>query len=242
MSETTTVGRFKIIVEDERYVICDLESNSNRFNPATAYVIKDAITEIKSYYNINKESSNGMKYYTNIYIGLGIKEKLVEVLKEYTPKRVMNHMIIEKLTLEKIDLVLECDKLFIRFLENESKYDNNFKTKENNNSFQEDLKNENNLMYVAIKESEVIGFMYGYLQNKKSQKEPIAHISFLYIKENYRNKKVATEMINHFLGEMREKKINMIEVSSYYQNEIAKRLYNKIGFTPLYINYRMKID
>lgn len=81
MSETTTVGRFKIIVEDERYVICDLESNSNKFNAATAYVIRDAITEIKSCYKVDKESSDGMKYYTNIHTGFGKKEKLVEVLK-----------------------------------------------------------------------------------------------------------------------------------------------------------------
>jgi ribosomal protein S18 acetylase RimI-like enzyme len=147
-------------------------------------------------------------------------------------------MNIQKLTFENKELVEECDKLLLKFLESEKKYDENYKEKEKNNSFLNDLLDENKILLVAIEKNNVLGFIYGLIENKTSLKLPVGHICFLYVDNEYRNKKIATSLIDAFLNELKKSNIEIVEVKSFENNEAAKALYIKYNFKPLWTNYR----
>lgn len=146
-------------------------------------------------------------------------------------------MEIEKVTDANKQYIKYCDKLFEEFLESEQKYDTNvasFIPK----SFENDIYKDNVIMYIAKAQDEVIAFLYGFIQDTGKIKLPIAHLTFIYVVEKYRNKKVATDLINSFCQEIKDKNIEIIEVKSFNQNEAANKLYEKLGFKPLWTNYR----
>lgn len=147
-------------------------------------------------------------------------------------------MNIQKLTFENKELVKECDKLFFKFLESEKKYDENYKDPEKINSFINDLLDENKILLIAIEKNNVLGFLYGFIENKENLKSPIGNICFLYVDNEYRNKKIATTLIDYFFNELKKMNIEIVEVKSFENNEAAKALYLKYDFKPVLIKYR----
>ena len=137
-------------------------------------------------------------------------------------------MLVKRLGLEDDKFVKQCDKLFTKFLDSEGIYDNNYKKRESLNSFLNDLENENNTLLARV-------------ENKKGMKESVAHLTFLYVDENYRKQNIATNLINEYLKILKEKNISIIEVKSYKDNVAANKLYEKFGFNELWINYRKRI-
>jgi ribosomal protein S18 acetylase RimI-like enzyme len=57
-----------------------------------------------------------------------------------------------------------------------------------------------------------------------------AYMSGLLVKENYRNKKIATALIMHLTEELKEKGYKELSVLSDTDNVVACKLYNKLGF------------
>lgn len=150
-------------------------------------------------------------------------------------------MKIQKLKIEDKQFVQQCDKLFLDFLDSEGKYDENYKKRENIKSFLNDLTDENNILLVAVEESKVLGFVYGYIENRKDGKLPVAHIAFVYVDLESRNRKIASNLIDKFLEELKCRQIQIVEVKSFESNEIAKKLYQKYGFNIIWSNYRKNI-
>ena len=150
-------------------------------------------------------------------------------------------MELQKLTIEDKKLVKQCDNMFLKFLDSEGKYDDNYLKREKVNTFFNDLSKENILLLVAKEQETVLGFLYGWIETKKDSKLPIAHMTFLYVNEEYRNKKIATSLIDEFLNLIKEMNVEIIEVKCYEENEAAKKLYKKYGFKPIWSNYRTRI-
>lgn len=147
-------------------------------------------------------------------------------------------MDIQKLTFEDKELIEECDKLFLKFLESEKTYDENYKTKETVNSFINDLLDENKILLAATENNNVLGFLYGFIENKISFLKPVGNICFLYVDDGYRNRKIATNLIDNFLNELKKLNIEIVEVKAFENNDAAKAIYLKYDFKPLLINYR----
>lgn len=150
-------------------------------------------------------------------------------------------MKIKKIINSDKSLVEQCDKLFIHFLESESKYDDNYLERKDIKSFLDDLDDKNNILYSAIEDGKVVGFLFGYIKKLKAEINPVAHLCFLYVDPKYRNKKIATNMINAFLQEIKLMDIKNIDVKVYFNNEKALNLYKKLGFDPFLENLRKKI-
>ena len=150
-------------------------------------------------------------------------------------------MDIKKLTIQDTELINQCDNMFKDFLDSEGKYDENYLKRENLNSFASDLNNINTILMVAKESNETIGFLYGYIDLKKGTKLPVANLSFLYVKSEHRNKKVATNLIDAFFEELKANNIKIVEVKSFENNIAAKKLYSKYGFDVLWSNYRKNI-
>lgn len=150
-------------------------------------------------------------------------------------------MKIKKLTKTDKSLVEKCDKLFLEFLDSEGQYDYNYQKRENVNSFINDLSDKNNILLAATDEDNVLGFLFGFIEKKKSAKLPVAHLSFVYVDKTNRNKKIATTLIDAFMIELKNMNIEIVEVKCFENNEIAKSLYDKFEFNVLWSNYRKKI-
>lgn len=150
-------------------------------------------------------------------------------------------MLVKRLGVKDIEQVKECDKLFVKFLDSEGIYDDNYLKREKLNSFLGDLDNENNVLLGVVDENKVIAFLYGYIENKKGAKDPVAHLTFIYVDEKYRKQNIATILITEYLEYLKAKSIQIVEVKSYVKNEAARALYTKFGFDTLWINYRKRI-
>ncbi len=150
-------------------------------------------------------------------------------------------MNIKRVTIkDKID-INKVDNLFKKFLISESKYDVNYKIREDLKSFENDLNNENNILLICKNENDVVAFLFGYINQTKNEILPVAHLAFIYVEEAFRNKKIASNLIDEFLSELKSKDIKFVEVNTFNSNESAKKLYEKFGFSMNYINYRKGI-
>ena len=150
-------------------------------------------------------------------------------------------MNIKKLTIKDKEDITKVDNLFKKFLISESKYDVNYKIREDLKSFEKDLNNENNILLVCKNENDVVAFLFGYINQTKNEILPVAHLAFIYVEEAFRNKKIASNLIDEFFSELRNKNIKFVEVNTFNSNESAKKLYEKFGFSMNYINYRKGI-
>lgn len=150
-------------------------------------------------------------------------------------------MIIKRIREDDIECIKECDTLFLKFLDSEGRFDYNYLKRDSLNSFSTDVKDDNKILLASIENDKVVGFLFGYIEKRKDYKEYVANISFLYVDNEYRNKKIATSLINTYLKELEERQISILEVKTYEENTIAQKLYSKYGFDKLWSNYRKKI-
>lgn len=150
-------------------------------------------------------------------------------------------MEIVKLKTTDLTYIDQCDLLFKNFIKSELKYDNNLAYRDDFKSFKNDLTDIKNFLYSAIENNTVIGFLYCYINKSKSELNDVAHLGFLYVNEEYRNKKIATKLIETFINEIKLLGIKNIDVKVYNNNVIANKLYKKFGFDDLWINLRKEL-
>lgn len=137
------------------------------------------------------------------------------------------------------------NELLTKLIKEERKYVENVKedfaiTK----NYEEIYQNEDNCLYFAFINNEIIGYLFGYIINDYINKSPVAKLDALYIIENYRNMKVATKLIEEFKKWCQKNNITYINVTVWQDNIVAKHLYLKHGFIPkkeeLFLGYAPK--
>ena len=99
------------------------------------------------------------------------------------------------------------------------------------NMYENYIEDSNKLIIVAEENNEIVGYLYGIIKPKDdTYKYIIAKLDALYIDNNYRNKGIATSLIEHFKKWAISKKANKLEVSVWSDNIKAKHLYEKNNF------------
>lgn len=99
------------------------------------------------------------------------------------------------------------------------------------NMYENYIEDVNKLIIVAEENNEIVGYLYGIIKPKDdTYKYIIAKLDALYIAINYRNKGIATSLIEHFKKWAVAKNANKIEVNVWSNNIKAKRLYEKNNF------------
>lgn len=125
----------------------------------------------------------------------------------------------------------ECDSLLTKLIQSERKYDNNVKP---TYIVKDWFKNkyQQNILYVASLDNNIIGYIYGYIENEAGEfvHEGVAKIDSLYVEEKYRSQGIASKLIDTFTNFCREKNVTILEISVYKNNENALNLYKKRGF------------
>lgn len=89
----------------------------------------------------------------------------------------------------------------------------NFKTGKDNNPFTE---------YLAYKEDEIKGFISYSIMYE------LVEINYIFVKEKYRNQKVASTLLEHLIDMVKDLENITLEVN--VNNELAINLYKKYGF------------
>ena len=138
-------------------------------------------------------------------------------------------MIIRKANYDDIKILNQ----FLTFLiQDERQYDTgideNFVV---TNMYENYIEDSNKLLIVAEENNQIVGYLYGIIKpNDDTYKYIIAKLDALYIDNNYRNKGIATSLIEYFKKWAISKGAHKIEVNVWSNNINAKRLYEKNNF------------
>ncbi len=99
------------------------------------------------------------------------------------------------------------------------------------NMYENYIEDSNKLLIVAEENDQVVGYLYGIIKPTDETYNYInAKLDALYIDNNYRNKGIATSLIEYFKKWAKSKNANKIEVNVWSNNIKAKRLYEKSNF------------
>ena len=151
-------------------------------------------------------------------------------------------MIIKKV--ETKEEAIECNKLLTMLIRQEKEYDPN--TNENfevSNWFENLYFKDDYVLYIAIIDKMVVGYIYAKIKELDftSIKNEEVIIDGLYVLENYRNKGIATCLINKVKDWCINKKIDIISLNVMYNNDVARKLYAKLGFANFSLTLKCKL-
>ena len=89
----------------------------------------------------------------------------------------------------------------------------------------------NKLIIVAEENKQIVGYLYAIVESvDNTYKYKVAKLDALYVQFDYRNKGIASSLIEHFKSWAKLKKVKKLEVNVCSDNIKAKRLYEKAHF------------
>lgn len=150
-------------------------------------------------------------------------------------------MVIKKVDNE-IDADI-CDKLLTKLIDDEKKYNDSIKDNYVVKDYFKNIYTKNNCVLFVAKEKDIIGYIFVKVITSDDGPQ-IGHealIDGLYVEEEYRNKKVATSLVEEAIKWCKENKIKYISLHVLDKNLIAKNLYKKLGFDTFYIDLRREV-
>lgn len=140
-------------------------------------------------------------------------------------------MIIVKV--DNLEEARKCNELLTLLIENEAKYNENINKNYIVNNWFENLYNmENNVLYVAKENEEIVGYIYCKINTGENglTNNLEALIDGLYVLEEYRKKGIATALINKAKQWCRNKNVKYIMINVLEDNKTALNLYSKLNF------------
>ena len=117
-------------------------------------------------------------------------------------------------------------------IRDEKKYDNNINENIIVNYYYETIINkDDNYLLVAEVDNNVVGYLYGYIENSGSVCiDKVSIIDALFVSEEYRGNGIANRLIDEFKKISKDNNVRYIEIKVCNDNKAAASLYNKCGF------------
>ena len=152
-------------------------------------------------------------------------------------------MIIRKTKISDYDSITS---LYKQLHEAEKKYDNNLIDEYNIDKEQEKIikkriRSRKDIFLVAEIDNKIIGLIYGEIPDIIFYKEKVSFLKHLCVDKEYRNKSIATKLIQEFSDKSQEKGAIYIRLNAFEKNTNAVNLYKKMGFEEYSIYYNKKI-
>ena len=137
----------------------------------------------------------------------------------------------------------KCDFLLSKLIDDEIKYNENIKDNYIVRDYFENLYDKDNCILFIAKDNDVVGYIFvKIIPNENSPlKNAEALIDGLYVLEEYRNQSIATNLIDMAKTWAKKKGAKYIYLNVLLENEIAKKLYYKMGFLDYSINLKQKL-
>lgn len=130
-----------------------------------------------------------------------------------------------------------CDELLTKLIQDERQYDDsideNFIVKD---YFKNIIKKENDILLCYEENDNVIGYIYLKAINNNNKKGYL--IDGLYVEETYRNRGIATKLINEAIKVIKDTDSKFIDINVLANNLTAYKLYKSLGFNETKINLR----
>lgn len=148
-----------------------------------------------------------------------------------------------------VDLWVEFMEEHDNIIVNENPKLKEFEIKENNmgESYKEFLKfhinSSEGTVFIAEENGEIIGYALIFIKDEIPiyQNKKIGVASDLYVKKNFRNKGISSELGDKSFAWFKEKGINFVSAPMYPDNKFAHSLFKKWGFFDYKIEMRKKI-
>ena len=146
-------------------------------------------------------------------------------------------MIIRVLDEERANV---CDMLLTKLIQDEKQYDNsideNFVVK---NYFRNVIKNETNILLCYEEDQLIKGYIYLKLIDNDNRKGYL--IDGLYVDIKYRNKGIATNLIESALTIVKKSNVSFVDINVMTNNKVAINLYKHFGFNEFKVSLRKDI-
>lgn len=135
----------------------------------------------------------------------------------------------------------KCDELLTKLIQDERQYNENINPNFVVNGWYETKVNKDNVCLLVLEDDDnIVGFIYGFLEDLTLNIEPEAILDALYIDDNYRKKGYGEKLINSFLTWCKNKNVKFITVGVLNKNYAASTLYKKIGFNS--VSSKLKLE
>lgn len=82
----------------------------------------------------------------------------------------------------------------------------------------------------AFDNNEIVGVSVS-VGNPRSKIQHVATLNSMFVKKNYRQKNIGVAMIKKILGQLKDRKVEVLNLSVVTTNTSAINLYKKLGFT-----------
>lgn len=122
--------------------------------------------------------------------------------------------------------------LLTKLIVDEKKYDENINEKCVVKSLYENFYNNKDVCLLVAKNNEdIIGYLYGYVQNNGDSKiDKVSVLDALYVEEDFRRLGIGVKLINTFKKWSSKLGIKYVELKVCKENINAINLYEKMGF------------
>lgn len=124
-----------------------------------------------------------------------------------------------------------CDTLLTKLIQDEAKYNKlvnqNFVV---NNYFENIYMNETNSLLIAVDNNIIIGYIFNKLIDSEVDNIKVSLIDGLYVETNYRNKGIASSLIEASLKWAKTNNVNAVKIKVITENQAALKLYEKYNF------------
>ena len=148
------------------------------------------------------------------------------------------NVIIRSAFKDEVDIL---DKMFAKLLDMDRSHDANLKSGLTMQGFfSKRIDDENSIFLVAVADSKIVGYLYGYIQDDNKVKQELeSYIESIYIEEEYRTQGIGTMLIEHFELEVKERDVKYIFIDNKVNNIVARNLYSHLNYD-LFIESRRK--
>ncbi len=130
-------------------------------------------------------------------------------------------MEIRRITLNDLEKVFEIMKQLYKESLNYDKFQEIYKLK---------LTDENSYYVVAIENKQIVGILTAELQMKLHRVKKQIFIEDLIVDENFRNRGIGKELLQNAINYADDKACDVVELTSYIDNEKAHKFYENNGF------------
>ena len=130
-------------------------------------------------------------------------------------------MEIRRITLNDLEKVFEIMKQLYKESLNYDKFQEIYKLK---------LTDENSYYVVAIENKQIVGILTAELQMKLHRVKKQIFIEDLIVDENFRNRGIGKELSQNAINYADDKACDVVELTSYIDNEKAHKFYENNGF------------
>ena len=137
-----------------------------------------------------------------------------------------------------------CNELLNKLVKDEKRFNDNIDDNTKINNYYENfLKSDNSKLFIAKDNDNIMGYIFIKITNPKQNAELYKEsiIDALYVKEEYRNKGVATTLIKKAIEYSKQKDAKRISINVISNNEVALKLYYKLGFENFSFSLKQKI-